>query len=298
MSEKQQKITIPHINEMKRKGEKISFLTAYDYPTALLEDRAGIEMILVGDSAAMCLLGHETTLPITMDEMITLSSAVTRATQHAFVIGDMPYMSYQPSDQVAVQNAGRFMSEAGVDAVKLEGGVRMADRVAAITDGGIPVMGHIGLTPQSYTQQGGLRSQGKDVESALQLIRDAEAIEEAGAFAILIEAVPAEVAELIKERVSIPVLSIGAGGACDGQLLIVHDILGLFEAFTPRFVRRYANLSEIMSEAFTSYRDEVRSGDFPGHEHQYPISEEELEALRSSLEWSEKTTGTVRTRTA
>jgi 3-methyl-2-oxobutanoate hydroxymethyltransferase len=298
MSEKRKKITIPHINEMKRRGEKISFLTAYDYPTALLEDRAGIELILVGDSAAMCLLGHETTLPITMDEMITLSSAVTRATQYAFVIGDMPYMSYQPSNEVAVQNAGRFMAEAGVDAVKLEGGVRMVDRISAITDGGIPVMGHIGLTPQSYTQQGGLRSQGKDVESALQLIRDAEAIEEAGAFALLIEAVPAEVAELIKERVSIPVLSIGAGGACDGQLLIVHDILGLFEAFTPRFVRRYANLSEIMSEAFTSYRDEVRSGAFPGQEHQYPISEEEIGALRSSLEWSEKTAVKVQTRTA
>ena len=161
MSEKQHKITIPHINEMKRRGEKISFLTAYDYPTALLEDRAGIEMILVGDSTAMCLLGHETTLPITMDEMITLSSAVSRATRCAFVIGDMPYMSYQPSDQVAVQNAGRFMSEAGVDAVKLEGGVRMVDRIAAITDGGIPVMGHIGLTPQSYTQQGPCARRGR-----------------------------------------------------------------------------------------------------------------------------------------
>ncbi len=298
MPEQRKKVTIPRINEMKKRGEKISFLTAYDYPTALLEDRAGIEMILVGDSAAMCLLGHETTLPITMDEMITLSSAVTRATQYAFVIGDMPYMSYQPSDEVAVANAGRFMSEAGVDAVKLEGGARMANRIAAITSAGIPVMGHIGLTPQSYTQQGGLRAQGRDLESALQLIRDAEAIEEAGAFALLMEAVPAEIAELITERVSVPVLSIGAGGACDGQLLIVHDVLGLFEAFTPKFVRRYANLSETMSEAFTSYREEVRSGAFPGPEHQYLIPEEELDALRSSLEWTDKKAPQARTKTA
>ncbi len=298
MTDERKKITIPHINEMKRRGEKISFLTAYDYPTALLEDRAGIEMILVGDSAAMCLLGHETTLTITMDEMITLSRAVTRAARYAFVIGDMPYMSYQPSDETAVKNAGRFMAEAGVDAVKLEGGRRMASRIEAITDAGIPVMGHVGLTPQAYTQQGGLRSQGKDADSALRLIRDAEAVEKAGAFALLIEAVPAEVAELIKERVSIPVLSIGAGGACDGQLLIVHDILGLFEAFTPRFVRRYANLSEIMSEAFKSYREEVRSGAFPGREHQYPISDEELGALRTSLEWSKKAASRAKTRTA
>jgi 3-methyl-2-oxobutanoate hydroxymethyltransferase len=270
---------------MRRKGEKISFLTAYDYPTALLEDRAGIELILVGDSAAMCLLGHETTLQITMDEMITLASAVTRAALCAFVIGDMPYMSYQPSNQEAVRNAGRFMSEARVDAVKLEGGVRMVDRIAAITGAGIPVMGHIGLTPQSSSQMGGLRSQGRDMESALRLIRDAEAIEEAGAFALLIEAVPAEVGEMITKQAGIPVLSIGAGGACDGQLLIVHDILGLFEAFTPRFVRRYANLSATMSEAFSAYRNEVRSGAFPGPEHQYPIPPEELEALRSGLEW-------------
>lgn len=283
MADGRKKITIPRLHEMKRRGEKISFLTAYDYPTALLEDRAGIEMILVGDSAAMCMLGHETTLPITMDEMIMLSSAVTRATRYAFVIGDMPYMSYQPSDREAIHNAGRFMAEAGVDSVKLEGGVRIAARIAAITGAGIPVMGHIGLTPQSYTQLGGFRSQGKDVESALRLIRDAEAVQEAGAFALLIEAVPAEVAELITERVSIPVLSIGAGGACDGQLLIVHDILGLFEAFTPRFVRRYANLSEIMSEAFVTYRNEVRSGAFPAREHQYPISAEELEVLRARL---------------
>jgi 3-methyl-2-oxobutanoate hydroxymethyltransferase len=283
-AEKRKKITIPRIQDLKRQGQKLSFLTAYDYPTAMLEDRAGIEMILVGDSAAMCLLGHETTLQISMDEMITLSSAVTRAVKYAFVIGDMPYMSYQPSNQRAVRNAGRFMAEARVDAVKLEGGARMTDRIRAINDAGIPVMGHIGLTPQSYSQLGGLRAQGRDMDSALRLIRDAQAIEEAGAFALLIEAVPAEIAGLITERLSIPVLSIGAGSACDGQLLIVHDLLGLFEAFTPRFVRRYANLSEVMTQAFEAYREDVRSGAFPGPEHQYPIREEELEALRSSLE--------------
>lgn len=283
MSEPRRKITIPRLTEMKAQGEKISFLTAYDYPTARLQDQAGIEMILVGDSAAMCMLGHDTTLSITMDEMVTLSGAVTRGAKHAFVVGDLPYMSYQPSDRDAVLNAGRLLAEGGVDAVKLEGGVRMAGRVEAITEAGIPVMGHIGLTPQAHTQLGGFRSQGRSTDSALQLVRDAEAIEAAGAFSILVEAVPCEVAEAIVQRLTIPVLSIGAGSACDGQLLIVHDVLGLFEAFTPRFVRRYANLSEVMTDAFSVYRAEVRDGRFPGPEHQYPIPSEELEAFRARL---------------
>lgn len=283
MSEQRRKITIPHLLGMKERGEKISFLTAYDFPTARLEDEAGIEMILVGDSAAMCMLGHDTTLTITMDEMVTFSRAVTRGARYAFVVGDMPYMSYQPSNRDAVLNAGRLLGEGAVDAVKLEGGERMAPRVRAITRAGIPVMGHIGLTPQAHTQLGGFRSQGRTTESALQLLRDAIAIQEAGAFSVLVEAVPAEIAALIHDRLTIPVLSIGAGGACDGQLLIVHDVLGLFEAFTPRFVRRYANLAEEMSTAFRLYRDEVRTGHFPGPEHQYPIAQEELELLRARL---------------
>ena len=284
MGNPRRKVTIPHLQKMKAKGEKISFLTAYDYPTARLEDEAGIDMILVGDSAAMCMLGHDTTLAITMSEMVTLSGAVTRGSKTAFVVGDLPFMSYQPSDRDAVVNAGLLMSEGGVDAVKLEGGTRVVDRVSAVTNAGIPVMGHIGLTPQSYTQLGGYRSQGRSADAALRLVEDAEALEAAGAFSLLIEAVPEEVAGLIAQRLSIPVLSIGAGGGCDGQLLIVHDLLGLFEAFTPRFVRRYANLSDVMLKAFTQYRDEVKAGDFPGPEHQYPISVDELEALRSGLE--------------
>ncbi len=284
MADARRKITIPTLLEMKAKGEKISFLTAYDYPTARLEDEAGIEMILVGDSAAMCLLGHETTLTITMDEMVTLSRAVTRGAEHAFVVGDLPYMSYQPSDRDAVINAGRLLSEGAVDAVKLEGGRRMAGRVRAITDAGIPVMGHIGLTPQSHTQIGGYRSQGRSADAALALVGDALALEEAGAFALLVEAVPAEVAEVITKRLTIPVLSIGAGNACDGQLLIVHDLLGLFEAFTPRFVRRYANVAEVMRTAFTEYRDEVRGGHFPGPEHQYPIKGDELALFHAAVE--------------
>ncbi|MEM7414315.1 MAG: 3-methyl-2-oxobutanoate hydroxymethyltransferase [Gemmatimonadota bacterium] len=283
MSEQRRKITIPHLLGMKERGEKISFLTAYDFPTARLEDEAGIEMILVGDSAAMCMLGHDTTLTITMNEMVTFSRAVTRGARYAFVVGDMPYMSYQPSDRDAVLNAGRLLSDGAVDAVKLEGGERMAPRVRAITEAGIPVMGHIGLTPQAHTQLGGFRSQGRTTDSALQLIRDAVAVEEAGAFSILVEAVPQEIAAAIRERLSIPVLSIGAGGDCDGQLLIVHDLLGLFEAFTPRFVRRYANLSQEMTAAFTRYRDEVRSGHFPGPEHQYPIPAGELEDFRARV---------------
>ena len=283
MSDGRRKITIPELHAMKARGEKITFLTAYDYQTARLQDEAGIEMILVGDSAAMCVLGHTTTLAITMEEMITFSRAVARGSRYAFVVGDLPYMSYQPSNRDAVLNAGALMSRAGVDAVKLEGGERMVDRIAAISDAGVPVMGHIGLTPQSYTQLGGFKSQGRTAENALELVRDAQAVERAGAFAILVEAVPDEVAAAITKCLSIPVLSIGAGGACDGQLLIVHDLLGLFDAFTPRFVRRYADVSGVMSTAFEEFRSEVRAGQFPGPEHRYPISARELERFRAMM---------------
>jgi len=286
--EKRKKVTIPYLLEMKEKGELISFLTAYDYPTALIEDRAGIEMILVGDSAAMCLFGHRTTLPITMDEMISITKAVTRATKYAFVVGDMPYMSYQSSHEEAIRNAGRFMGEAGVDAVKLEGGTRMAGVVRAIVNAGIPVMGHIGLTPQSYTQLGGFKSQGRDADTAMKLIDDALALEEAGAFSILLEAIPNEVGEIISERLDLLTLGIGAGRACDGQLLIVHDLIGLFETFTPKFVKKYADVARIMEQAFCDYRQDVRTRAFPQPAHYYPISKDELAKLHDQLNKQEE----------
>lgn len=283
MDENRTKVTIPDLLAMVERGEKITFLTAYDYPTALLEDRAGMDMILVGDSGAMCLLGHKTTLPATMDFMVAITAAVSRAASRAFVVGDMPYMSYQPSNETAIRNAGRFISEGGADAVKLEGGARMADRVEAIVKAGIPVMGHIGLTPQAASAIGGLKSQGRSAQTAKALIDDARCLEEAGAFSILLEAIPAKVAEVITRRAGVPILSIGSGPACHGQLLIVHDILGLFEAFTPKFVKKYADVSSVMLGAFQAYIKDVKEGLFPGREHTYTIPKDEWEALRGSL---------------
>ena len=282
--EERKKVTIPDLYAMVARGERITFLTAYDYPTALLEDRAGIDMILVGDSAAMCMLGYPTTLPATMDFMVTITAAVSRAAKRAFVVGDMPYMSYQPSNELAIKNAGRFIAEGGADAVKLEGGARMAERVEAIVKAGIPVMGHIGLTPQAASQIGGLKAQGRDAETARQLIEDAKVLEEAGAFSILLEAIPARVAELIVRQAKVPILSIGSGAACHGQLLIVHDILGLFEAFTPKFVKVYADVASVMLEAFQEYISDVKSGKFPTSEHEYRIPKEEWQRLQALLE--------------
>jgi len=279
-----EKITIPKLYEMKAKREPVSWLTCYDYPTALIMDRAGIEMMLVGDSAGMTMLGYPTTLPVTMDQMITFSAAVCRAVQYAFVIGDMPYMSYQINSEEAIRNAGRFMAECGTDAVKLEGGTRVAPVVEAITNAGIPVMGHIGLTPQSASQLGGYKAQGRDVETARKLIADAKALEEAGAFAILLECMPAPVAQIIHEKVKIPVYGLGSGRDVDGQLMIVHDMLGLFERFVPKFVKRYANLSLILLEAFSQYREEVKTQNFPQPEHFYTMAEGELERLAELFE--------------
>lgn len=279
MEEKRTKINIPYLYCKKEQGEKVSFLTAYDYPTALYEDRAGIEMILVGDSVSMTLLGYETTLPMDMDQMIVFTKAVTRACKYAFVVGDMPYMSYQASTSEAIHNAGRFMAECGTDAVKLEGGARMADIVAAIVKAGIPVMGHIGMTPQSAAQMGGFTVQGQDAETARRLIQDALKLEEAGAFSILLECIPAKVAGLIVEKTEVPIYSIGSGADCDGQILIVHDLLGLFEAFTPKFVKKYAKLDEEMVKAFKQYKKEVKSGEFPTEEHIYNIPESEFDKI-------------------
>ena len=284
MGEDRKKLAIPDLLEMVARGEKITFLTAYDYPTALLEDRAGIDMILVGDSAAMCLLGHATTLPAKMAFMVEITAAVSRAAKRAFVVGDMPYMSYQPSNELAIKNAGRFIAEGGADAVKLEGGARMAERVEAIVKAGIPVMGHIGLTPQAASAIGGLKAQGRDAETARQLIEDAKVLVEAGAFSILLEAIPARVAEIIVRNARVPILSIGSSAACHGQLLIVHDILGLFEAFTPKFVKKYADVSSVMLQAFQNYIADVKSGKFPTREHEYRIPKEEWQHLQALLE--------------
>lgn len=272
------KVTVATLYKMKERGEKITFLTCYDYPTALLEDEAGIDIILVGDSGGMTVLGYETTLPVTMEEMIILTSAVTRAVKYAFVVGDMPYMSYQISIEDAIRNSGRFMA-VGCDAIKLEGGARVQDTVQAIVKAGIPVMGHIGLTPQSYTQLGGFKVQGKTADSAKALVEDAKALEDAGVFSILIECVPAEVGKLITENVSVPTLGLGAGADTDGQIVIVHDMIGFFAKFRPKFVKQYCNLTEILLNAFKSYVEDVKSGEFPKPEHFYKISKEELEKI-------------------
>jgi len=273
-----QKVDIPCLYRKKAEGEKISWLSIYDYATALYADRAGIEIILVGDSGMMTMLGHKTTLLATVDQMIWMAQAVTRANKYAFVIGDMPYMSYQASKEEAIHNAGRFMAEGGTDAVKLEGGASIADTVSAVVGAGIPVLGHIGMTPQSAALLGGYKSQGRDAKTARKLINDAKVLEEAGVFAIILEIIPAKVTGLIVEKTNIPIYSIGSG-PCDGQLLIVHDMLGLFELFKPKFVKRYAELGKEMVGAFTRYRDEVRAGKFPGLEHCYNIPEEEFQKL-------------------
>jgi 3-methyl-2-oxobutanoate hydroxymethyltransferase len=274
------KITLTTLYELRARKEPVSWLTAYDYPTALLMDRAGVEMILVGDSAGMTVLGLETTLPVTMDQMVTFTAAVCRAVEYAFVIGDMPYMSYQVSPAEAIRNAGRFMAECGTDAVKLEGGARVAPTVEAITNAGIPTFAHIGLTPQSYTQLGGYKAQGRTAEAGRALIEDAAVLEEAGACAILLECVPAEVAAIITERSGIPIYGLGCGTDVDGQLMIVHDMLGLFERFVPKFVKQYASLSPILLDAFSAYHGDVKAKAFPQPEHFYSMVEGEGEKLQ------------------
>jgi 3-methyl-2-oxobutanoate hydroxymethyltransferase len=273
------KITIPDIVEKKREGKKITMLTAYDYPTALLVDRAQIDMILVGDSVGMVILGYETTVPVTMDEMIHHTKAVTRAARFALVVGDMPFMSYNISEEEAIRNAGRFVKEAGADAVKLEGGTGVQTTVQAIVGAGIPVMGHIGLTPQTVSQLGGFKVQGKTAEAAQKLIDDAKALEQAGAFSVVLEAIPAEVAGRITQSVSIPTIGIGAGVACDGQVLVYQDMIGLFDRFVPKFVKQYARVGEMMLKTFEQFKEEVEKGIFPGEEHSFGIQEKELEKI-------------------
>jgi len=270
------KITPVDVQTMKKEGKKISMLTAYDYPMAVLEDRAGIEVILVGDSVGMTVLGYENTLPVTMDEMIHHTKAVKKGVKYALIVGDMPFMSYNTAEKDAIFNAGRFMKEAGADAVKLEGGAAVKDIVKVIVKAGIPVMGHIGLTPQTISMLGGFKVQGKDAEAAQKIIDDALSLEDAGAFSVVLEAIPAPIAKRITERLAIPTIGIGAGVDCDGQVLVVHDMLGLFDRFTPKFAKRYVNLSELTIKAFESYKDEVEKGAFPTDQHSFHIDEKEL----------------------
>ena len=274
------KITPVDVQAMKKQGKRITMLTAYDYPMALLEDRAGIDIILVGDSLAMTVLGYENTLPVTMDEMIHHTKAVVRGAKHPLIIGDMPFMSYNSSEREAILNAGRFMKEAGADAVKLEGGASVKETVRAIVRGGIPVMGHIGLTPQTISMLGGFKVQGKDAQAAQKIIDDALALQDAGAFSVLLEAVPAPIAKMVTERLTVPTIGIGAGVHCDGQVLVVHDMLGLFDRFTPKFAKKYVNLSEVILKALDAYKEEVIKGEFPTDQHSFHIDEKELTKIK------------------
>ncbi|MEJ5358444.1 MAG: 3-methyl-2-oxobutanoate hydroxymethyltransferase [Desulfobacterales bacterium] len=269
---------------MKREGEKITFLTAYDYPTAQFAEAAGLDMLLVGDSLGMCVYGYPGTVPVVMDQCIRHAEAVRRGAPNTFIVGDMPFLSYQTSIEKAVENAGRFLKEAGCDAIKLEGGVRVAPQIQAIVDAGILVMGHIGLTPQSSGQLGGHKAQGRTLESARRVVEDALAVQQAGAQMILLEAIPPEVAAYIARTLAIPALSIGAGPDCDGQLLIVSDMIGQFQAFTPKFVKRYCNVAEIVTEAMKAYVADVRAKRFPAEEHGYRMLPGELEKFQAAYE--------------
>ena len=277
------KVTTRSFREKKERGEPITMLTAYDYPTALAEDQAGVDSILVGDSLAMVVLGYDNTLPVTMEEMLHHCRAVSRGAKMALLVGDMPFMSYQVSAEEAVRNAGRFLQQGNMDAVKLEGGRERADAIRMITGAGIPVMGHLGLTPQSVHQLGGFRAQGKTAIAAKRLLEDALLLEEAGCFSIVLESVPARLAELVSQRVHIPTIGIGAGVGCDGQVLVTHDLLGLFDRFTPKFVRKYANFHAEMQRAFSEYIEDVQTKAFPAAEHTVDMAEEEWQALLKDI---------------
>lgn len=269
---------------MKEDGKKISMLTAYDYSTAKLMDEAGIHGILVGDSLGNVMLGYEDTIPVTMQDMITFGSAVSRGAKNALVVIDLPFMSYQISIAQALENAGRLMKEAGADAVKLEGGAIVCPQIKAITDAGIPVMAHIGLTPQSVNVFGGFKIQGKSREAALKLIEDAKNVEEAGAFAVVLEGIPSSVAEIITNSINIPTIGIGAGAECDGQILVNQDMFGMFSDFTPKFVKHYAEIGKEMKRAIADYMEEVEDGVFPAECNQYKISDDIMLELRKEVE--------------
>jgi len=275
------KLPLTELAELKRRGQKLAMITAYDFPSGRIADEAGVELVLVGDSAGMVVLGNESTVPVTVEELLMLTRAVTRGAKRPLVVADLPFGSFQISDAGAVENAVRFVKEAGAEAVKLEGAGPTLSRVQAIVDAGIPVMGHVGLTPQSATMLGGFKAQGRTAEKAGRLYEDALALEAAGCFAIVLEAVPAAVAARVTEALRVPTIGIGAGAACDGQVLVWHDLLGLYEGKAPRFVRRYADLATEARRAVEAYVDDVREGRFPEEQHTYAIPDEELDAFES-----------------
>ncbi len=277
------KITTLALREKKARGELVTMLTAYDYPTALAMDQSGVDSILVGDSLGMVVLGYENTLPVSMEEMLHHCRAVARGAKSALLVGDMPFMSYQVTVSDAVRNAGRFLQEGGMDAVKLEGGRERVEAVRAIVGAGIPVMGHLGLTPQSVHQLGGFRAQGRTADAARRILEEALLLEESGCFSLVLESVPARLAELVSKKLSIPTIGIGAGADCDGQVLVTHDLLGLFDRFTPRFVKKYANLNPEIKRAFEDYLSEVQSRAFPAEEHTVEMPDEEWEAFMKGL---------------
>lgn len=277
------KVTLPALYKKYRNGDPITMLTCYDYPTAYFQDEAGVDMVLVGDSLGMTMLGYDSTLPVTMDDMIRHAQAVRRGAPHVWLIGDMPYMTYQAAVADGIRNAGRFMAEAACDAIKLEGGREMADRMAGIVAAGIPAMGHLGLTPQSASALGGFRLQGKGADSAARIIEDAKILEEAGAFSILLELVPDRVCQIITERANIPIISLGSGPYASGQLLIYHDMFGLYPKFTPKMARVYGNAGEVILNGLKSYVEEVTNGDFPGEENYFGIKDEAYDELLNLL---------------
>jgi 3-methyl-2-oxobutanoate hydroxymethyltransferase len=277
-------MTLPRLAEKKRLGEAIVMVTAYDYPSAQVAEEAGVDVVLVGDSGAMTVLGYPSTVPVSTDEMLMLASAVRRGLKTPLLVGDLPFGSYEASDEQAIATAQRFIKEAGCDAVKLERGGTSVQRARAIVDAGIPVMGHVGLTPQTATALGGYRAQGRTAERALTVARDAIALEQAGCFSVVFEAIPAAVAGLVAARLEIPVIGIGAGAATDGQVLVFHDLLGIYDGHAPRFAKRYAEVKAQMVAGVAQYAAEVRSAAFPAPEHTYSIDEEELEQLRAGLD--------------
>lgn len=273
------KVTTQVLQEMKKRGEKITYTTAYDYSTGLLVDKAGIDVILVGDSLGMTMMGEDTTVPVTMEQMIHHIKCVVKGAKNPMIVGDMPFGSYNVSKEQAIMNATRLMKEGGCDVIKLEGGAAVKETVRAIVDAGIPVMGHIGLTPQTISKLGGFKVQGKDAEAAKSLIEDAKALEEAGAFSLVLECIPAQISKMISEAVSIPTLGIGAGIYCDGQIMVFHDMVGLFDKFTPKFVKKYVNLTDIILKALEEFKEDVKAQKFPEEKHSFGIKEEELERL-------------------
>jgi 3-methyl-2-oxobutanoate hydroxymethyltransferase len=277
------KLALPELIEMKRRGDRIVMITAYDAPSARIADAAGVDLILVGDSAAMVVLGLDSTVPATMEEMLILTRAATRGARRPFVIADMPFGSYQVSDEQALENGIRFLKEASADAVKLEGAGAALSRVRALTGAGVPVMGHIGLTPQTATMLGGFKAQGRTASKAVRLFEDALDLQAAGCFSLVLEAVPSPVAARITEALDIPTIGIGAGADCDGQVLVWHDLLGLYEGHAPRFVKQYAELAPTIGAAIGRYAAEVREGTFPGEQHTYSIPDDELASFEDAV---------------